>query len=279
MINEAQLKVCRMCKHRNLTVARGMVCKLTDDISNFENQCPTFEYDESRPEASYGATSSKSNGSNTPVWRILLSIAIIVFSIVRISNSCSKRKEAEQNNLLEMNQFEQTESQMPTQEEMQEADQMSLISAEDAKELGIIQTTKDSIVKIDKGFSVTIPNEYYSLSNLNDDKTVVLFLRSTQNESVVIYKMKTSIEKLQEDWKKIRENNTKDLIDSNVNTYAINDDMFKYKVQNKVMTINGKAKIIKTNNVFYLVQFESATKNVENVFVRADYFFDSYINN
>lgn len=269
MISENQLKVCRMCKHRNVTEFRGMVCKLTDAIPSFENQCPTFEYDESRPEATYGAASSSSSSSNYPAWKVILSVLIAIVSIIRLANTCSKKEAVEKNNMLQLDAI---------REEMQAQDQMGTIGTEAAEELGLKQVAQDSTVVIDTNLKVTIPGRYYVLSNLSDDKNVVLFMRSTFNENIVVYKMETSLQNLQEDWKNIRESNTKDLMESKAYPYSIENNVFNYKIENDLIPINGKAKIFQKNKTFYVVQFESSNKNVKDIFIRANYFFDSYLN-
>ncbi|MEP1486886.1 MAG: hypothetical protein ABJK28_00505 [Algibacter sp.] len=45
MTREAHLKFCKKCTHRELDMKIGLVCDLTSEVANFNNECPSFELD------------------------------------------------------------------------------------------------------------------------------------------------------------------------------------------------------------------------------------------
>ncbi|WP_396601421.1 hypothetical protein [Algibacter sp. R77976] len=45
MTREEQLKFCKKCTKRELDMKIGLICNLTGEIANFENECKTFELD------------------------------------------------------------------------------------------------------------------------------------------------------------------------------------------------------------------------------------------
>lgn len=45
MTRAEHLKFCKKCTNRDLDMKRGLVCKLTNEIANFEKECESFELD------------------------------------------------------------------------------------------------------------------------------------------------------------------------------------------------------------------------------------------
>ena len=45
MTREEHLKFCKKCTHRELDMKIGLVCDLTSQVANFNNECPSFELD------------------------------------------------------------------------------------------------------------------------------------------------------------------------------------------------------------------------------------------
>ena len=55
MRREEQLTFCKRCTNRKMDIQLGLICSLTGEKANFENECPDFNMDESvkmEPEAS-----------------------------------------------------------------------------------------------------------------------------------------------------------------------------------------------------------------------------------
>lgn len=47
MTREEHLKFCKVCINRKTDRDKGLICRLTNEIANFEEHCPNFEIDES----------------------------------------------------------------------------------------------------------------------------------------------------------------------------------------------------------------------------------------
>lgn len=45
MTREDHLKFCKKCINRDLDINTGLICKLTGQVADFENNCPSFELD------------------------------------------------------------------------------------------------------------------------------------------------------------------------------------------------------------------------------------------
>lgn len=46
MIRDEMLKLCKVCKNREVDLKRGMICKLTGAYADFSENCPNYDYDE-----------------------------------------------------------------------------------------------------------------------------------------------------------------------------------------------------------------------------------------
>jgi hypothetical protein len=47
MTREEQLTFCKKCTNRKTDMQQGLICSLTGEKANFENECPDFILDES----------------------------------------------------------------------------------------------------------------------------------------------------------------------------------------------------------------------------------------
>ena len=92
-MNEAnKLLLCQQCLLRDFNLKSGVVCSITKEKPTFEDNCIDFKEDPKVDKekarrianSGYAGTSAKSEGSNFPVWRIVLSVILITFAIVRI---------------------------------------------------------------------------------------------------------------------------------------------------------------------------------------------------
>nr|WP_299388426.1 RDD family protein [Allomuricauda sp.] len=58
MTRDQHLAFCKICVHRKNDFERGIVCGLTNDLADFENDCPSFERDENITTRSFGSMHS-----------------------------------------------------------------------------------------------------------------------------------------------------------------------------------------------------------------------------
>ena len=50
MTREEHVRICSVCKNRRSDINKGLICALTEDIADFEGECPNYDED---PEAIY----------------------------------------------------------------------------------------------------------------------------------------------------------------------------------------------------------------------------------
>ena len=94
MTREQHLKFCEICVNRRLDLQRGLVCKLTDDLADFEENCPDYQNDHEEEErlhlqrlemaggiAEGDAIDFKKNKANG-IWCILLGFFSFFFTLL-----------------------------------------------------------------------------------------------------------------------------------------------------------------------------------------------------
>jgi len=65
MTREQHLAFCRNCKNRKFDNEQGLLCGLTDQLADFENECPDYILD---PEATRVTTPQVENDGGVPSW-------------------------------------------------------------------------------------------------------------------------------------------------------------------------------------------------------------------
>ncbi|MEX0363593.1 MAG: RDD family protein [Allomuricauda sp.] len=55
MTRHQQLAFCKICTHRKNDFERGILCGITNELADFESECPSFEKDENLSPRSFGS--------------------------------------------------------------------------------------------------------------------------------------------------------------------------------------------------------------------------------
>lgn len=93
MTRQQHLEFCTICHNQAFNTKHGVICKLTDQIADFKDECESFEKDEKKEELAFikkmdsagkpgtgDATDFEKNKTNGTIW-IALGIGVLLFTL------------------------------------------------------------------------------------------------------------------------------------------------------------------------------------------------------
>jgi hypothetical protein len=152
MNHSERLKICASCKNKVLGKNHETLCRLTQAEPNFEDSCPTYAYKEDNSIESGGGIS----------WRTILSIVLICFGLVRIAVRCNKSNNRERGYSFSDGRYENEMRQAEVERALSDVgvennNSLPPLRQAEAKQMGLRQLKRDSLVKITKSLSYLIP--------------------------------------------------------------------------------------------------------------------------
>lgn len=280
LLIKERLKFCKDCVNRKNDLQIGIVCGLTNKKPNFKNNCKDFKEDVERVKKEranedyklkqkYGSDAHHIKNGKSPFWInlsiaitvILLTIKVIRF-IVRYNEDVSQEQQIER---AYQKQYE--ELYKAAEERRYKVNTINYLSPKER----IVEFNKkleqDTVIVLNDKMKLKLPKGFY-LSIANNETDLPIKATSKGGYYLIYNKVKKDNNKtLFKQWKDFRTNftdryPTSELVVEEQNTVkdAKKIESIYFKIENKVETIKGVAKIFEYKKERYFFQFVSKPK-------------------
>jgi len=205
----------------------------------------------------------------TPVWRIILSIALALFSVIRLASTCSNSNTNPNTQNSEMmnniNQIQQSQEIYRQQSQDRLAtksndilyttyktlDTMNLV---EKKRYSVLKLEKDSMIQFDLSSKIKVDKGFYFQKNFDD--TLRMAIKSPKDLTLFVHDLESN-ESVEDVFKSVKRHGELNRLKSDKNIGETKT--YTYTFTKGEHKFNGYVLVLANNNYYTFVEFESET--------------------